>query len=183
MRHTLKILLSSSFFMILAAGFFGPIYAIFVEDIGGDILTAGSAYAIFSIASGVLIFILSKWEDHIKHQEKLIIIGRLLSVVAFGGYLLVQNPYHLFAVQLLLGLAVAVTTPAFDSLYSKNLSKGKFASEWGKWEAMYGIVAGISAIVGAFIAREFGFKTLFLIMLIMAIMSLIMSLFLIKKKK
>ena len=65
MRRILKILILSSFFINLAAGLFGPIYAIFVEEIGGDLLTAGTAYAIFAIASGSLIFMLGKWEDKV----------------------------------------------------------------------------------------------------------------------
>jgi len=181
MKEKLKILLLSSLFINLSAGLFGPIYAIFVEEIGGDILTAGGSYATFLIASGILILILSKWEDHVKHQEKLLVIGRVLSVIGFVGYLFIQTPIHLFMVQIIFGISTAITTPAFDSLYSKNLSRGKFASQWGMWESTYAIATGIAALVGAFIAREFGFKTLFVIMLILAIISLIASLFLIKK--
>ena len=83
MRRILKILILSSFFINLAAGLFGPIYAIFVEEIGGDLLTAGTAYAIFAIASGSLIFMLGKWEDKVKHQEKLLVFGRFLAVIGF----------------------------------------------------------------------------------------------------
>jgi MFS family permease len=182
MREKLKILLLSSLFINLSAGFFGPIYAIFVEEIGGDVLTAGSSYAIFSIAAGILIFILGKWEDSIKHQEKLLVAGRFLAIIGFVGYLLVETPIHLFIVQIIFGISTAVVTPAFDSLYSKNLSKGKFASQWGAWESMYGIATGIAAIIGAFIAKEFGFKSLFILMLIFSIISFIISLYLLKKK-
>ena len=183
MKQVLKILLLSSLFINLAAGFFGPIYAIFVEQIGGDLLTAGSSYALFSIAAGILIFLLSKWEDSIKHQEKLLVLGRFLAVIGFIGYLLIQTPVHLFIVQIIFGVSVAIVTPAFDSLYSKNLTKGKFASQWGMWESMVAIVTGIAAIIGGFVAQNYGFKILFVIMLIMSIIAFIISLFLIKKKK
>lgn len=183
MRHKLKILLLSSFFINLAAGFFGPLYAVFVEEIGGNLLTAGSAYATFSIVAGILIFFISKWEDHIKHQEKLLILGRFLSVIGFIGYLVIRNPIDLFIVQVIFGISTAIGTPVFDSLYSKNLSRGRFASQWGMWESMYAITIGIAAIIGGFIAQTYGFKALFIIMLIISIFSFIASLFLIKKKK
>ena len=183
MRNTLKILLWSSVFINLSAGLFGPIYAIFVEQIGGDLLTAGGAYAGFSIALGVLVYFLGKWEDKIKHQENLVIWGRFLTLIATGGYLLIKAPWHLFIVQITLGIAQALTTPAFDSLYSKNLQKGKFASQWGSWEALTSVTIGIAAILGGLIAEEFGFKTLFVIMTLIALIALIISLLLRKDFK
>jgi drug/metabolite transporter (DMT)-like permease len=75
MNRTIKTLLATDSLFVLAAGMLGPIYAIFVERIGGDILEAGGAYAAFSLASGILIFLISKWEDHVRHQEKLVVIG------------------------------------------------------------------------------------------------------------
>tara|TARA_Y100000034_G_C6738489_1_gene327569 strand:+ start:77 stop:625 length:549 start_codon:yes stop_codon:yes gene_type:complete len=182
MKHRLKILLWSSFFINLAAGLFGPLYAVFVEKIGGDLLTAGSAYAAFAIASGVIIFFLSKYEDKVKHQEKLLILSRFLSVIGFAGYLLIRNPLDLFIVQIIFGIAVAIGNPTFDSMYSKNLTKGKFASQWGAWEAMYSITVGVAAIIGGFIAQNYGFQILFWIMLIISIISFISALSLIKRK-
>jgi MFS family permease len=182
MKPNLRILLLSSFFLSLATGFFGPIYAVFVEEIGGDLLTAGSAYAAFSIASGVLIFFLSRWEDHVKHQERLLIGSRVLSVIGFAGYLLIGNPLDLFIVQLILGISAAIGYPAFDSMYSKNLDRGKFASEWGMWESMYCITLGIAAITGGYIAQIYGFRLLFIVMIIISILSLIVSLFLVKRR-
>ena len=43
MKRKLKILLMASALLMLAGGLFGPIYAVFVEQIGGDLLTAGGA--------------------------------------------------------------------------------------------------------------------------------------------
>ena len=170
MRRILKILILSSFFINLAAGLFGPIYAIFVEEIGGDLLTAGTAYAIFAIASGSLIFMLGKWEDKVKHQEKLLVFGRFLAVIGFIGYLLIKNPTQLFIVQIIFGIESAIITPAFDSLFSKNLNRKKFASQWGTWES-----------TAAYIAKEYGFQTLFTIMLIISIFSFLVTLLLIKR--
>jgi uncharacterized membrane protein len=62
MNRILKTLLFADSFSILALGMFGPIYAIFVERIGGYILDAGGAYAAFAIASGVFIFLISRRE-------------------------------------------------------------------------------------------------------------------------
>lgn len=183
MREKLKILLLSSFFITLSAGLLGPIYAVFVEEIGGNLVTAGGAAAAFSIVSGILIYFLGKIEDKIKHQENILILGRILTFIGVGGYLFVKSPLYLFAVEIVLGMATALSSPAFDSLYSKNLQKGKYASQWGSWEAMYAITAGIAAIIGGLVAQEFGFRVLFIIMSIIAFLSLIATLFLRKNIK
>ena len=183
MKKQLKILLGSSALFMLAGGLFGPIYAVFVEGIGGDILTAGIAYSGFAIAAGVLIFFVSRWEDHVKHQEKLVIAGYFLSCLGFLGYLFVKTPFHLLIVQVILGLGEAVSTPAYDGLYSKHLDKGKFASEWGLWDSTAYITAGVAAIAGGWYAKAYGFRSLFGVMFILSLAGLMISLMLLKKKR
>lgn len=183
MRRELKILLFASALFTLAGGLLGPIYAVFVEQIGGDLLTAGGSYSAFAIAMGVIIFFISRWEDHVRHQEKMIVIGLALSCMGFFGYLLVQEPLHLFIIQTILGIGGAVWIPASDSIYSKNLDKGKFASEWGLWDSMYWISMGVSALAGGFLANVYGFRFLFAVMFFVSLSGLIASIMLIKEKK
>lgn len=182
MNKTLKTLLFADSFSILALGMFGPIYAIFVERIGGDILYAGGAYAAFAIASGVLLFVISRWEDHIRHKEKLVVIGYGLGSVGIIGYLFVSAPIHLFFVQVVLGIAGAIGAPAYDAIYSRFLDRGKFASEWGLYESMEYIFTAIAALIGAFIASFFGFDTLFISMFFFSLIGLFISMRLLYNK-
>lgn len=167
-------MLAEALFM-LAGGLFGPIYAVFVEDIGGDLLTAGAAYSVFAIAAGIVVFAISKWEDRVKQQENLIVVGYALSVVGFLGYLLIREPWQLFVVQIIFGIGEAIGAPAYDALYSKHLDKGKFASEWGMWDAMQWFVTGVAAAAGGFIANRYGFRFLFVIMLAISLFGLAVS--------
>ena len=54
MKKGLKFLVLSDSWATLALGMIGPIYAIFVEQIGGDILDASWAYFAFTMTSGVV---------------------------------------------------------------------------------------------------------------------------------
>lgn len=183
MRRTIKILLLVSALFSLATGLFGPIYAVFVEQIGGDLLDAGGAYAAFSISAGILLLLASKWEDRVKHQEKLVILGYFLNCLGFAGYLFVSNPLELFVVQAIFGISTAITNPAYDGLYSKYLERGHFVWQWGIWEASYFIVIGIAAILGGAIAQFWGFKALFGIMLAISVLGLLVSFTLLRKAK
>ncbi len=65
MKRGLYFLLASDAWANLALGMLGPIYAIFVEQIGGDILDASWAYFAFTFTSGIMIYIVGRWEDYI----------------------------------------------------------------------------------------------------------------------
>ena len=183
MHKVLKILLMTSGLTLFAGGLFSPIYAIFVEKIGGDILTAGIAYSIFAIIAGVLTFIISRFEDKIKYRNGMIIAGYSLGCLGFLGYIFIKSPMHLFVVQIVFGLANAVKNPSWDATYSAHLDKGKSASEWGDWEGMALIVVGVASVIGSFIAKNLGFTILFLIMFGFSLLGLISSFFLINSNK
>ena len=175
MKHVLKILLRAQGFIIAAFALFSPIYAIFVERIGGGILAASGSVAAYSIATGLMIYIISRWEDHVKHLEKMIRIGYALSALGFLGYIFVQNITQFIIIQVLLGLSVAIRAPALDTLYSRHIDHKKSASEWGDWETMVYIVSALAALIGGYIAKTFGFNTLFMIMFVFSVLSFFFS--------
>jgi len=183
MNQKLKVLLWTYGFFTFGQYLMLPIYAVFVENIGGDLLTAGLAYGIYALVTGVLIYSFGRWEDRVKHQEKLVVLGYFLQLIATAGYLLVSKPVHLFYLQVLFGIATSINTPAYDSIYSKNLDKGKFASEWGIWESMNWIVTGIGALLGGWVAQTFSWKAMIYFMIITAAAGFFTSLILLKSKQ
>jgi len=181
MKFALKILLLGSGLLMTAHGLFGPIYAIFVERIGGDLLTAGSAYSIYSIAAGLMIFFVSRWSLSEKHPNLLITAGYGLSTVGLVGYSFITTPIDLFIVEVIFGVAEAISMPAFDGLFSSLIEEGKYANRWGLWETMAYLVTAFAAIAGGFIAQVFGFKFLFMVMAIVGFGSFLTCLGLFKK--
>lgn len=169
-----KILLLSDAFYLLSGALLGPIYALFVQEIGGDLLDASGTFALFMITAGITVFLLGLWEDKTKYQEKFIIAGYGLSVIGSFGYLLVNSTSSLFLVQAIMGLAVALKDPAYDALFSESSGK-HLALSWGEWEAMDYIALGVGAFVGGFIAQSFGFRTLLWCMFALSVFSFIAS--------
>ncbi len=170
MRNGLKILISSSFAYHIAAGSFAPIYAIFVEKIGGGILEASGIWSVQALIIGVLVFLLSKLEDKLD-KRKMLVFGYGLHAVGFIAYNFVSNIWQLFAVQSFLGIAAAITIPAFDAFYSRSLDRGKESSEWGVWESGSRIISAGAAMLGGFVAAEFGFRYLFVLMSVFSILT------------
>lgn len=157
---------------ILIAGMFGPLYGIFVERIGGDILQASSIWTAFLFTAGVLTFVLSRWVDSHRHYRKLLLANYAMQTIGYIGYLFVQNPLTLLIVQVVFGVARALGSPAYDALYSINTDRKHPAYSWGLWESMQPITTAAGALIGGLVASIYGFSTLFMLMSIVSLMSL-----------
>jgi MFS family permease len=182
MHKAIKILILASIFFNLSVGLFGPIYAIFVEKIRGGILSASAAIALYNILFGVLKIFFGRLEDIHFDKRKMITLGYLLNALGFAGYALVQNPLQLFLIQIALGTGDAIKNPAWEAIFSKSLDRGRESSEWAYWGGSTAIIYGIASIIGGNIAMFFGFRTLFVIMAIITLISAIISSLLFRKK-
>ncbi|MFA6158163.1 MAG: MFS transporter [Candidatus Paceibacterota bacterium] len=178
MKNGLKILIAADAFGNLALGMIGPIYAIFVGKIGGDILDVGWAYFVFTFTSGIVLYMISRWENRIAHKERLVVIGYLINALGCLLYFFVDSQMALLAVQVVLGVGVAIVSPAFDAIYSHYVNSEREASDWGAWEAMGYFVAALGAIAGSVVANSFGFHALFLCMSVAAATGALISFFL-----
>ncbi|USN53849.1 MAG: MFS transporter [Candidatus Nomurabacteria bacterium] len=183
MKRGIKVLLISDAWINLALGMIGPIYAIFVEDIGGDLLDASWAYSVYMITAGVVMFLLGKWEDRAKHKEKFVVIGYALISLACFMYIFVNSQIMLLFTQAVLGLSLAVLSPSFDAIYSHFVKRKEEASNWGIWEAMSYVVTAIAAIIGGYVADGFGFRTLFIVMFVISLFGTSYSMHLYRGKK
>jgi len=180
MRQIIKILLLSDIMFMIAGGMLGPVYAIYVQNIGGNLLTAGGAWAAFAFSTGILILLMGKLEER-KNKIMMVITGSTIKAAAFVGYIFVSNPLELFAVQILLGIGVAINIPAWDTLYGKFMEKGKESFFWGLWEASSYIFSAIAGLTGAIIVTYFGFNMLFVLMAIASILGACLAVDLLKK--
>ncbi len=162
----INILLFIQFFNLFADNLLGPVYAVYVKGIGGDLLTAGGALALNLAVVGSLI-ILSGRIANKYHTEKLqLILGYSIGVLVAAGYLVIKTPIELFFIQILSGLSIAIAQPAFSGIFSSKLEKGKHTSSWGDYLGLTYWAAAISALSSGFITQSFGFPALFYSMMI-----------------
>lgn len=91
MNKIVKTLLLTDGLFLFAEGLLGPIWAIYVQKIGGDILDASGAYATFMITAAIVTYFLSKVEDHNRYKAKFVVLGYLMGFLGFCGYLFVTG--------------------------------------------------------------------------------------------
>ncbi len=163
-NRALKILLSTNAIILLAGAMLGPIYALYVEKIGGDLLDASIAGALFAFAAGIATFVSGKYSDKIKENELIVVFGYTVIGTGFLLMTIVDSVIFLFIVQIIIGLGEAIYSPAFDAIYSKHLDGNKFGKQWGAWESMNYLTAGVGAVIGGAVVTLFGFNAMFIIM-------------------
>ena len=175
MHKQLKLFLFAEGFYASAFGMLGPIYAVFVQDIGGDILEAGVAWALFMIVSGIGMFSMGKLQDRISKDKLFLVVGYIMRSLGFLGYYFVSNITQMFVLQVFLGITVVIISPATYSFYAKHVDNKKLASQWAVWEGMWYMVQGFAAVIGSFLASIYSFKTLFLVMFATSLFSMVIA--------
>jgi MFS family permease len=167
----LKALLITDALLLTAEAMLVPIYAVFVVEIGGDILDAGITAAALAFGAGVASLVGGKYADGLRDKKQLIVACYALTALGFLLFTAVGSVWHLALVQASLGLVRAFAEPAFDALYSANLDKNREAQGWAAWEAMAYFVTAFGSVLGAAVVSKFSFDMLFVIMAIMAAVS------------
>jgi len=171
LKKALKILLVTNSFVLLAGAMLGPIYALFVEKIGGSLLDASLTGGVFALTAGIATLIAGKFADKLKRKELIIVFGYTAMGIGFLLYTLVNSIIFLLAVQVLIGLAEAMYSPAFNALYSKHLTRNKAGQEWGAWEATNYFSIAIGAAAGGAVVTNFGFNAIFIAMAVLCFAS------------
>ncbi len=172
-NKALRILLTTNALILLSGAMLGPIYALFVEKTGGDLMDASLAGGAFSAAAGLVTLISGKYSDKVKEQELIVAIGYMIIGLGFISYAFVNSMLALFAVQVLIGMGEAIYSPAFDAVYSNHLSIQKSGSQWGAWESMNYFTSAGGAVLGGTVVTIFGFRSLFFIMASLCFLSAI----------
>jgi MFS family permease len=172
-NRPLKIMLSTNRLILIAGAMLAPIYAIFVERVGGDLLDASLAGGVFALAAGIASVLSGKFSDKMKENELIVCFGYTIVGLGFILYLFCDSVIFLLVIQIIIGLGEAVYSPAFDAVYSKHLEKRSAGKQWGAWESMNYFTAAAGAIIGGLIVTFFSFNVLFITMALLCFISAI----------
>ena len=181
MNTTLKLLIISDILVYGALGFVGPILSIFIDDnlVGGGIFTAGLASTIFLLTHAVLQIIFS-YKFNPKDRLWMLWLGTGIIALVPIGYIFSTHIWHLFLAEFFYGLGAAFAYPSWSSLFTAHLENGKRGFQYSLYSSGLGIGTAITATIGGFVAEKIGFKFVFMLTSILAIIGLLI-LFKLKK--
>jgi MFS family permease len=155
-----RLLLGISFLTTFAESMLVPMYAAFTEKVGGSILDAGIAFAVFSIATGTVVTLIGTRPWFQAHTRSCLVLGFLVSAGCDISYVFVQNRWQLFVAQVVAGLSTGLIEPAWDALFTDDIEHSS-AKHWSIWAGGTHLVGGAAALIGGLIVSYFSFTALF----------------------
>jgi MFS family permease len=155
-----RLLLKISFMVTFAEAMLVPIYAAFTERVGGSVLDAGIAFAVFSMATGGAVVLLGtqSWFQH--NTKRFLMLGFVASSACDISYIFVANKWQLFAVQVVAGFATGLIEPTWDALFTDDIEHSS-AKHWSIWAGGTHLVTGAAALVGGLVVAYASFSVLF----------------------
>ncbi len=171
----------SDFVLNFAFGLLAPIFAVFIlQNIEGSSLKViGLATAFYwaaRVSSTVPLSRLMDRTDGERDEFYFVIVGSFIisSIPLF--YLLINQPWHLYLIQFIYGLANSMAVPAWRILFTDHLDRGKTGYEWSLEDIAIGVSAATSAYLGSVLADKFGFKV---VLILLAMLGYLATMFLI----
>lgn len=178
-KLTRYLLLCESIFS-LGAGLFLPIFAIYSQEIGGDITDAGIAAGIYVLVTSTLQLPVGKYLD--KFPKKwFLATDYLLEAIVFFGYAFVTNSYQLFFLQIFLGIATAVGDPAWEALFGDSIQNKNAGKLWSLYHFFSGYATAVGIFIGAFLADLYGFDSIFIIGGVFCVIAFVVTVMFVKE--
>jgi len=163
MKPEYKLLLTASLVANFADNLIGPLYAVFVQRIGGSILDVGYTMALYSIAAGILVILMGKLSDKI-NKGAVTVVGYLLFALGTFGYLLIHNSWQLFLLQIIFAIGTACLSAPLQTLFAQYIHRDSSGLQWGLSSGGSQITVGVSVLCGALLTNYYGFRVLFVVM-------------------
>ena len=180
-NKVIKILVLSDFFLLAAWGLVTPILAIFITDKiqGGNVVVAGMAIGIYWLSKSLIQIPIGRYLDNNQGEKDdyyFLIFGTFLASLTPLGFIFANLPWHMYALQLIHALGMAMAIPAWGGMFTRHIDKGKEAMTWGIESSSLGIATGTAGIVGGILASKVGFTPLFVGVSVFGIISTLLFL-------
>ncbi len=175
----IQVLILSDIALIAGYGLYTPIFAIFIADKieGGNVEVAGFASAVYWVVYSLAIIPFAHFLDK-NHGEKddfwFIVIGNFLASLAIFGYVFATSPGHVYLLQIIYAIGLAMNMPAYTAIFTRHIDKGKEAFDWAVRGALIGLATGLAGALGGFLANRIGFIPVFVGVSIFLLLSAIL---------
>ncbi len=160
-RKIYHMVLLANIFFGFGIGLYGPVYAIFVKDLGGSLIDIGIAYSILLILQGLLVIPFGELTD--RYGVRLLSITSTLffALAAFLYAFWVKDVFSVFIVQAIIGISTAAGSPSWPLMLFNASGKSRRALKYGILQAGMYVGEGIAGIAGSAIAAYISFHALF----------------------
>lgn len=177
MHKNIKLLLLASILIHSGANLLAPIYALFIEKIGGTLLDASISLGIYAIFKGAFYFGMSQINESRLSRKTMMFFGYAIMGLGYTGYFIAERPLDVFIIQGVVSLGETIINPSWSAVIASSLQKGKERNIYSNFYGYRSFFEGLTAIIGGLFAVKFGFNVLFGAMTLFALSSGVLALF------
>ena len=162
-------------------GLVSPVFAIFIVDKiqGGTALVVGMATAIYWLFRSLLVLpsgrLLDKYVGE-KDDYLFLVTGNLIAVLVLVGYIFAIYPWHIYLLQAFYGIAMAMGLSGWRAIFTRNIDKGKEASEWALDDTSLSLGTAAAGILSGVLVTELGYSITFIIAATLGLLSILLLL-------
>ena len=159
-------MLLSDFIFWSGWGLIAPIFAIYVvqQIRGGNEFVVGVSTAIYAALSTLLRIPMGLFLDDQPHERSdlsFAMFGLCVASLSSLGFIFSSLPWHIYVLQALHAIGMAMNLSGWTALYTRHIDKGKESTQWGISAVSVGIGGALTAVIGGWVATNFGFDILF----------------------
>jgi len=185
LNKVVRNLIQTDLIFISSFGLITPVFAVFItkQIEGGDVEVVGFAAAIYWIFKAILQIPIGKFLD--KHEgEKddvsFLVLGYILAAIVPIGYIFSFLPWHIYLLQAIYSIGMAMAIPAWAAIFTRHMDKGKEAFEWSLESSALSFGVGITGAIGGILVAKFGFNLVFIIVSVFALIGALLPLLIYK---
>ena len=177
MHRNIRLLLGSSIFLHMGLNILAPVYAIYVQRIGGELIDASFSIGFYALLRGILYFVFAKFKDrHLPHRP-ILFGGYMMYAAAYLAYIVIDAPVWLFAIQGWLALADTILNPSWSAVIATSLQTGRERATYATFYGYRSIFEALGAFIGGIAIVGIGFSWTFALMALFAACSAFLALF------
>lgn len=166
-RRVITTLIATDFAIFSGWGLVAPVFSIFILKSvqGGNAGVAGIAAGIFLIVKSFIQLPIARYIDMTNGEQDdfwFLFFGVVLASLVPLGYIFATLPWHIYALQVLYAVGMAMYGPAWGGLFTRHMPKGSASEVWSIESASVGLGSGLAGILGGIVADTLGFHVLFI---------------------
>lgn len=157
LNRIIKYLIYSDLIFYTGWGLISPIFALFlVESLKMSAFVVGMASAIHLVTRSLLRVPFGiKADKSQKRAYNYMFYGLFIAALVPFGFIFSQNTWHIYILQAILGISLAMSTAGWTAIFARHMDKGKESTEWGVDAVAVGLGPGIAAAIGGLAVTYF----------------------------
>ena len=166
-NRVVKFLVLSDLFFIGGWSLISPIFSIFVIEkiAGATLISVGLIAATYWLIKSIIQIPVANYldkNDGEKDDFYALVLALLLGGAAAFTFSISTKLWHVFLVQAIYAVAMALYVPSWYGIFSRHLDKSRFSFDWSLDSTVVGLAAFVASMLSGILANFFGFPFVFL---------------------